>query len=71
MTATLLTEPPRPLEGAADGLDRHRSLTLEQRLEGALESAQVAGLADCPVCHGPLAPVGGGARCGDCGSALS
>jgi hypothetical protein len=48
-----------------------RGITLEERLESAWRSAQRGGVADCPVCHGPMLAAGAGARCGGCGSVVS
>jgi hypothetical protein len=45
-------------------------LTLEERLGRALEAARAEGRAGCPVCHGPMSPVSGGAACRDCGSSI-
>jgi hypothetical protein len=50
-------------------------LTLEQRLDGVWEGLHAAGVADCPLCAGPMEAAGEGAarcgRCGRCGSSLS
>ena len=45
--------------------------TLEDLLAGTLHTARTREEADCPVCHGPMHVVDGGARCDSCGSTLS
>jgi hypothetical protein len=47
-------------------------LTLEQLLDGVWEGLHAAGVANCPICAGPIEPTGeGAASCGGCGSSLS
>jgi hypothetical protein len=48
-----------------------RGMTLEERLETTLRSAQADGVAACPVCRGAMHAEGGAARCAGCGSTLA
>jgi hypothetical protein len=48
-----------------------RGMTLEERLDGALRSAQADGMAECPVCRAQMRAERGVARCTGCGSTLS
>jgi len=67
-TSTLELAPgasPRRVE--ARGHRRPSRPTLEDVILGAWEDLGARGLADCPVCHGPLEPAG----CRGCGSHLS
>ena len=71
MSPLTLDRPARLAPGERCDADRGRRLTLEQRLGVALGAAQSGEPAECPVCRGPMGPVGSAARCGDCGSVLS
>ena len=72
MTAAMLEAPPAGSAGwqAARSVGG-RGVTLEERLESAWRAAQREGVAECPVCHGPMLGAGAGARCGGCGSVVS
>jgi hypothetical protein len=48
-----------------------RGITLEERLESTLRSAQAHGVAECPVCRAGMQAEGGVARCSGCGSTLA
>ena len=67
MTTLLETPTARPVH---DGQAEHAGLTLEERLDLALDGVRADGRADCPVCGGGMTHAGSHARCGDCGSRL-
>ena len=72
MTAAVLEAPPARSAGCqAARRVGGRGVTLEERLESAWRAAQREGVAECPVCHGPMLGAGAGARCGGCGSVVS
>jgi hypothetical protein len=48
-----------------------RGMTLEERLEEVLRSAQNEGMAECPVCRAAMQAEGAAARCTGCGSTLA
>jgi hypothetical protein len=58
---------PRRAESARSDRGRPSRLTLEDVVLGAWEDLGARGLADCPVCRGPLELSG----CRSCGSHLS
>jgi hypothetical protein len=49
---------------------RSGARTLAERLDLALERVRSAGIADCPVCRGPLVRGGPGGCCRACGSSV-
>ena len=65
---TLLETPTTDL--ADDRTAARGGLTLEERLDLALDGVRADGRADCPVCGGGMERAAGHARCGDCGSRL-
>ena len=68
---TTLLETPTP-DLAVEQHRERGGLTLEARLDLVLEGVRADGHAECPLCHGALAPAGPErARCGDCGSEIS
>jgi hypothetical protein len=46
-------------------------VTLEERLNLALQEARTNGSTECPVCHARMALAGAAAGCEGCGSRLS
>jgi len=48
-----------------------RRVTLEERLQAAWHSAQLDGVAECPVCRAAMRAEGASIRCGDCGSVVA
>lgn len=64
MTPPAVTDVPRlfPIE-----VQDHRGRSLEDLVLAALADVD-HGM--CPVCDGPLRPIAGGVRCGDCGSEI-
>jgi DnaJ-class molecular chaperone len=76
VTAAALAERPRPVDATSrarqlDSRSGGGRLTLEQLLEGVWEGLQADGAAECPVCHGRMAPKASGGECGGCGSTLA
>ena len=72
MTAAVLETPPaRSASSRGTGGIGGRGVTLEERLESAWRAAQREGVAECPVCHGPMRSAAAGARCRGCGSVVS
>jgi hypothetical protein len=72
MTAGVLEAPPdRSPSAQGARSDGGRGITLEERLESVCRAAQREGIAECPVCRGPMVAAGAGARCGGCGSVVS
>ena len=64
--------PPRLFElGSGPVRPRGGSLTLEQKLDRALEALHTEGAAECPVCRSRMVGDAEGGRCAGCGSQLS
>ncbi len=80
MTAAVLDRPATLFADApASGSATRGRVTLESRLNAALDEARANGSTECPVCHaemsftraGAAAEARGAAECLDCGSRLA